>query len=828
MHNRLILIAAFLLFALSNQAQQNLIFEEYFDDNFLQWMHGNNPEYSARIEDGLYKVEYKQTQGAWYFWQSIPVHPDTSFYIESKITPFLKTTQSVYGVIWGVKDLDNYNAFLISNQGKTSVVTCRKGKFTRVIDWTLTSNYQNNQTHTIGIRKNNGKMRYYLDGKIALTSPVLPFYGDLLGFVISGKTAAKIDYLKIKQDRKINLVENAIQGFKRENLGSNINSPYAELHPVIAHDGQRLFVTRKGHPKNNGLDKRDDAWMARKQKDGSWSLLKQLDFPINNNNHNQVISVSPDNNTLLIGNTYNYNGSSKGKGVSISHRKEDGSWEIPKDVIIDNYYNQNPIHSIHLAASKQLLLLSIERNDSYGHLDLYVSFLQKNGRFTQPKNLGPVINTTYEEGTPFLAADGKTLYFASSGHGGYGSMDIFVTKRLDDTWKNWSEPQNLGPEINTNKWEAHYSIAASGTKAYFVSNRGEKHIGAEDVYQVTPPIDSRPDPVLLVKGKVFNANTKEPIRAKIFYYDLASNVEKGNALSDSKDGNYQVVLPPENEYNFLAFKGGYYPVSKSLEVGKIDEYTEMYVNLYLSPIEVGETIPLKNIFFLDTTDKLAIESQPELDRLVIFMDKYPKMTIKLSSPTTQKAQNIKEYLIEKGVENKRIISVPNKENKNTFSIVSLVEYDKSIQRQGNFDPEINTKQLKKGQVFRLNNTFFAADSSYITKPAEKELNRLKDFLINNSLITIEVGGHTNGLPEHDYCDQLSMDRAKNVAQYLQSNGVPTKQVTYKGYGKRLPIATNETLRGRQRNQRVEIKILGIKGETAPTGMITIPSKENKN
>ncbi|MBL4649888.1 MAG: OmpA family protein [Aureispira sp.] len=815
----LLLTLSFLVFALVCPAQKNLIFEEQFDNNFLQWLHGNNSEYSATIEDGLYKIEYKEDQGAWYFWQSIPVHPDTSFYIESKVTPFLKTTQSVYGIIWGVRNLDNYNAFLISNQGKTSVVTCHKGKFTRVQDWTLTGNYQNNQAHTIAIRKNNGKMRFYLDGRVAFTTEILPFYGDLLGFVISGKTSAKIDYLKIHQDRAINLVENAIQGNARKNLGDSINSIHAELHPLIAHDGQSLYVTRKGHPDNKGLDKRDDAWVSYKQKDGSWSLLEHLEAPINNNNYNQVISVSPDNNTLLLGNTYNRSGTSKGKGVSISHRKEDGTWEVPKDVIIDNYYNQNPIHSIHLAASKQLLLLSIERNDSYGHLDLYVSFLQPNGHFTQPKNLGTTINTSYEDGTPFLAADGKTLYFSSSGHGGYGSMDIFVSKRLDDTWKNWSTPQNLGPEINSNKWEAHYSIAASGTKAYFVSNEGEHHIGAEDIYEVIPPIQSRPEPVLLVKGKVFNAITKEPIRAKIIYYDWKTNKEKGNALSSSKDGKYQAILPPENQYNFLAFKGGYYPISKSIDVGKIDAYTEIYITLYLHPIEVGETIPLNNIFFLGKTDDLSIEAEPELDRLVIFMEKYPKMTIKLGSKSKDKAEEMKAYLITKGVEYNRILTAKNETETNDFSIVSLVEYDKTVQRRGNFEENLDPTQLKKGQIFRLNNTFFPADSSYITKHAAKELSLLQAFLNKNPSVVIEIGGHTNGLPEHNYCDQLSMKRAQNVAQYLIDKGVPNQQVTYKGYGKRAPIATNKTLAGRQRNQRVEMKVLGTKPEDIPSKTI---------
>lgn len=818
---RVILI--FLLGISGIQAQQNIIFEENFDNNFLQWMHGESAEYSANVKGGHYNIEYKQDAGIWYFWQSIPVHPDTSFYIESKIIPYLKTKQSVYGIIWGVRNTGNYNAFLVSNMGKTSVVTCRKGQFSRIIDWTPTGNYQNNQAHTLGIRYEEGKMHYFLDGKKAFSTDPLPFYGDLLGFVISGKTTAHVDHLIIKQDREINLVEDPIKGVKRVNLGKNINSPYAELHPVIAHDGQSIYITRKGHPENLGVDKRDDAWVAKKQADGSWAAIKNIGTPINNNNHNQVISVSPDNNTLLIGNTYNANGTSKGKGVSISHRKEDGTWEIPNDVIIDNFYNQNPIHSIHLAANKQLLLMSIERNDSYGHLDLYVSFLQKNGRFSQPKNLGNTINTSYEDGTPFLAGDGKTLYFSSSGHGGYGSTDVFMAKRLDDTWRNWTTPKNLGPEINTNSWEGYYSITASGSKAYLVSTKGKNHIGGEDIYEVIPPASSRPDPVLLVKGKVFDAKTLDPIRAKILYYDFKDNEEIGDALSNSSDGSYQVILPPENQYKFLSFKGGYYPVSERIEIGKIDEYTEKYINLYLHPIEVGEQIPLNNISFLKETNELTSTSDTELDRLVVFLEKYPNMEIKVNSASIKKVQNIKKYLVSKGIDEKRIKSnIASNDKSNHFTIVSINPEDDKIivDRRGNFEPKLNSKKLRKGQIFRLNNTYFAADSSYITRQAERELLQLKDFLKSNPSIVIEIGGHTNGLPEHDYCDNLSAGRAKNVAKYLEQRGIPAYQLHYKGYGKRQPIATNETLRGRQQNQRVEIKILDTNAQyTKPIGAI---------
>ncbi|MGH1337547.1 MAG: OmpA family protein [Aureispira sp.] len=797
-------------------SQKNTIFEENFEDNFLQWMHGEDTDYKAKVEDGYYKVAYKHEQGAWYFWQSIPVHPDTSYYIESKITPFLESKKSVYGLIWGVRDLNNYNAFLMSNEGKTSVVVCQDGKLTKLVNWTQVGYYQSNQTHTLGIRKNNGQLRYYLDGRLVMRTPILPFHGDLLGFIITGKTRAHIDHLLVRQDREINLVEESLEGYERRNLGGNINSTYAELHPLITHDGQSLFVTRKGHPENLGADKRDDAWFSRKQEDGSWGPLKPLGAPFNNNNHNQVISASPDNNTLLLGNTYFANGQSKGKGVSISHRQADGSWEIPKDVIIDNFYTHNPIHSIHLAASEQLLLLALERNDSRGHLDLYVSFLQPNGHFSQPKNLGPIINTPYIDGTPFLAADGKTLYFSSAGHGGYGSTDIFVSRRLDDSWENWSPPQNLGPKINSNRWEAYYSTSAFGDRAYFVSTQGPDHVGAEDIYEIVPPKSARPTPILLVKGKVFDAMTKLPLRANIYYFNKTTNQEQGSALSSSQEGAYQVVLPPEQRYEFLGYCEGYYPVTEVLEVGKIEYSTERHIQLYLHPIEVGQTIPLKQLVFDETTQALDPHSTKSLERLAAYLKRTPHLHIALQSSSQEQSQQLQDYLLQQGIpDNRIVVSPPSSIQEPSFSITSLAPMTEPVLYSGNFEGSLAHKTVQEGQIFRLNRTYFEADSSNFTPATLKELQEVALFLIQNPTIVVEIGGHTNGLPEAIYCDSLSTRRSRHVAQYLVDLGATTDQVQHQGYGKRHPVASNKTLRGRQRNQRVELKILST-GQRPPS------------
>lgn len=802
-------LAALLLSSVLLQAQQNTIFHETFDNNFLRWMQGENEEYAAYVKEGTYQVAHKHPQGAWNFWQSVPIHPDTTYYIESTMTPQMKEERGVYGLIWGVKNLNNYNAFLISSEGTASVVTCQQGVFHRVMPWLPITPYQNNQVHTLALRKHKGRLQFYFDKQLLFKTPILPFYGDLLGFFIAGKTHLSIEQLLVRQDRYIHLIDDTFEGYERRNLGASINSSYAELHPMVTHDGQSLYLTRKGHPDNLGDEKRDDAWVAYRQKDGTWGTLQQLPAPINNQHHNQVIAISPDNNTLLLGNTYTAEGKAKGKGVSISHRQEDGSWSVPQDVIIEQFYNYNPIHSIYLAASGNLLLLSLERNDTHGHLDLYVSFRLPNGHFSVPQNLGSTINTSYIDGTPFLAADGKTLYFSSAGHGGYGSTDIFVSKRLDDTWQHWSQPQNLGPVINSPHWEAHYSISAFGDKAYFVSTQGKGHIGAEDVYEIIPPASARPDPILMVKGKTLDAHTKMPIRAHLVYSNMPRQVEAGRALSDHSTGNYQVVLPPEQNYDFLAYAKGYYPTRYPLNVGVITTSATRYLDLYLYPIEVGQTIPLTALHFDETTDALHPDHCQSLDHLVLFLEKYPNMQIQLQGPSPHQTQQLYDYLVYRGSEPKRILQAKKSSTSPQFTITNLSSKDNPVVYKGDFSPQIATPTLEVGDVFRLSQTLFEADSSNLLSSTKQELQQVVTLLKKAPNLIIEIGGHTNGLPAHAYCDALSSQRAAHVATYLREAGVPANQVQHRGYGKRHPVATNHTLQGRQRNQRVELKIIQV-------------------
>jgi len=453
-----------------------------------------------------------------------------------------------------------------------------------------------------------------------------------------------------------------------EKLPGILNTRYDEILPVISPDGKTLYFDRKNHPQNlpsiEPDEANDDIWVSHFTEEG-WGKPRRLPYPLNNSGHNYVCSVTPDGNTLLLGNIYLASGEVMG-GVSMSHKLPDGRWSFPKALEIDGYYNKNAYSEYFLGPNRKVLLLAIERDDSQGSRDLYVSFLKANGRWSEPRNLGKRLNTAGTELTPFLASDGKTLYFASNGHSGYGSCDMFMTRRLDESWTSWTEPVNLGPTLNSPDWDASYTIDAAGEYAYFVSYKNSNR-GSADIFRARLPQDVRPEPVVLLHGTVYNAKTNEPIAADIRYEHLENGEEVGLATANPENGAYKIVLPIAEQYGFRAGAKGFFSVHENIDLENVKEYREIQKDLYLMPIEVGQKIPLNNVFFEQSRAELLPSSFPELDRLARQMLANAELEIELightdieGSPTqnlklsAMRVMAIKQYLIRKGVTPQRI------------------------------------------------------------------------------------------------------------------------------------------------------------------------------
>ena len=446
-----------------------------------------------------------------------------------------------------------------------------------------------------------------------------------------------------------------------ENLGTNINTKHIEILPVISPDGKTLYFTRKGDENNIGSPL-NDIWVSTQNSEGKWTKAKNLGEPLNNKDVNGVLSVTPDGNSLLLVNVYTAKGMLP--GLSISSKTENG-WAFPTKVEIEDYYNLSNEETHFLSNSGNVLISAYNRKEGKGGLDLYMSTRMPNGKWSKPKNLGKTVNTAANEQTPFLASDNKTLFFSTEGFPGYGRNDIFMTKRLDDTWKNWSEPKNLGNVINSERADGYFTIPASGNYGYMIS--GKNSIGAADIFKVSLPLKLRPEPVVLISGKVFDANTNRPLKAEIIYKILPSGKEVGHANSDPKTGEYKIVLPPGFKYGFLAKSQGYIAVEQNIDIKGIERYIEIDQNLELVPIKKGEIVRLNNIFF-ETGDSILLkESYPELNRVVHFLENNTEIEIEIEGHTDNvgdeaanlslseaRAKNVWSYIISHGIPSQRI------------------------------------------------------------------------------------------------------------------------------------------------------------------------------
>ncbi|MGN6647014.1 MAG: hypothetical protein ACTHJT_10845 [Cytophaga sp.] len=481
------------------QIMANAQVVEGFEDEFIgdaAWTVSESENSSCKVQDGQYIIEHKRTSMSWLFTKSLYMNPGKDFYIETKMTQLSGVNDDGYGIVFGMSGIQNYYTFVVSSNGQYLLYGYRNNEYFSPRGWTKDNAINKKKTaNVLGIKKTGQEVSFFINGKLVFSQSYQPFFGLSIGFALNRKMKVAVDYIKIKQTNTINLIKQSSVHYTKENLGANVNSPYGEVGPVITQDGKTLYIDRKNHPENTPENDNDDIWVTHNQ-NGNWEKTENIGPPLNNNSHNFVLSISPDENTMLVGNLYNPDGSSaNAKGVSITHRTATG-WSIPVKLEIEDYYNDGIQVSYSLSADRKILIMSVQRKDSYGEHDLYVSFLKKDDTWSRPVNMGWTLNSLGDESTPYLAADNVTLYFSTSGKPGYGDNDIFVSKRLDNSWTNWSVPLNLGPEINTSGWDGYYSTPANGEYAYIVSTH--QSIGQEDIFIIKLSYELKPEPDVII------------------------------------------------------------------------------------------------------------------------------------------------------------------------------------------------------------------------------------------------------------------------------------------------------------------------------------------
>lgn len=542
--------------------------------------------------------------------------------------------------------------------------------------------------------------------KVVLNGLAVPGY--------TGIDAIGICDSKIPVKVQIELAPNVTSGLKAEKLNDNVNSEYPEIRPLISPDGKTLYFSRMNYPDNvGGIEDKEDIWYSRlNDKTGDWDEAKNIGAPLNNEGENYISSITPDGKslTVMLGNRYQKSEEMK-PGVSVSTINSDGTWTAPQPINITNAFIEDNDGDYFLAQNRKIMILAVERFDSYGGKDLYVTFLQPDGTWTEPKNLGNDINTAHTEESPYLAADDETLYFSSKGYSGFGGSDIYMSRRLDDTWQNWTEPENLGKDINSSEDDRFFNIPLSGKYAYFSKSNTELDA---DIVRVTLPIFFQPAPVIAMKGRVYNSETLKPIKARISYDIIPENTEVGFTMSDSLTGDYQVALPVGSSYRYTVSVDGFLLKEDTINLVDEKKFREVEKDLFIDPlkmqqlaamqelashkgqavtadastdssnyvsvggkkyekvknaIEINEGILSIKVLFAFDSDTIRENSFPDLDKIVNLLKSTPVNVMIVGHADStgpadynqdlseRRAKSVMRYFVNKGVDSKKLKTV---------------------------------------------------------------------------------------------------------------------------------------------------------------------------
>ena len=436
------------------------------------------------------------------------------------------------------------------------------------------------------------------------------------------------------------------------------------MMPQVDPTGTKLYFTseRKGGFDNLDEDEQndwgEDLYFVEKN-NGKWGEAKLLPEPINSYDADGTSTFSSDGQIMIY---VKCDDDGIGSCDLYMCELEGNIWSEPMNlgnVVNSDDWDSQPS----LSADGRTLAFVSTKSGSYDDgMDIYISRKNKFNEWGIPQNAGPTINTPFGEKSPYLAPDGKTMYFSSEGHPGYGDYDLFVSVFEDGSW---SEPKNLGAPLNSAGQDTYFTISASGEGAFFASDRNGE--GKLDLFSVVIPESLRPKPSVIVKGVVTNSKSQNKIGAWVLVEDINTGELIATAKSNSETGEYLVVLPSGRNYSVSANKEGFFFYSNKFEVSKSAKYAEIKKDIKLEPIEKGARVVLNNIFFETGSATLSQESYIELSKAVDLLKTNPKMVVEIGGHTDnvgsdetnmklshERAKSVRNYLVKAGIVSGRL------------------------------------------------------------------------------------------------------------------------------------------------------------------------------
>lgn len=482
---------------------------------------------------------------------------------------------------------------------------------------------------------------------------------DTENSVISRKRIKNCDFA-------IYAIQNPVP-FQPENLGDSINSKYHEYWPSLSADENKLVYTillpKDENNPSTYMNRQEDFYYSERKEDSSWSERKSAGDKINTLDNEGAQTISVDG-KFMIFTACNRSDGIGGCDLYVSWFKNE-EWTTPVNMGVPiNTKRKETQPSI--SPDGNTIYFASNRAGGKGQLDIWKTTLTEEGFWSEPVNLGDSINTEGDEQSPFIHPDNKTLYFSSDNWLGMGQSDIFLSRKIGDN--AWSNPRNLGYPINTHGDEIGLIVNAAGNRAYYSSEREEGR--GKDIYAFELHEEARPEFVSYMKGKVYDAITNDPLEAKFEIIDLISTHKANEAYSEAGTGEFLVCIPTDKDYALNVSRSGYLFFSENFSMkGQHDIIKPYIMDVPLQPIQKGEKIILKNIFYETDSYELKPESTAELQKVIEFMIRNPGLVVEISGHTDdvgsdaynlelsrKRAKSVVDYLVKNNISKSQLVS----------------------------------------------------------------------------------------------------------------------------------------------------------------------------
>ena len=560
--------------------------------------------------------------------------------------------------------------------------------------------------------------------------------------------------------------------------GKNINTPYNETSPIISPDGRSLYFVRADHPQNRFKSQgSQDIWLSEKQADGTWGPAKHLPGPLNEHHGNQIFTVLPDNQTVFARGGV----ASDTKGFCL-FKQEYGVWVLLYEIKVDRFkeMDKGTFYGASMSSDREHLILYFSEDAALARNDLYYSKRLDSARYSRPVKISGSINTPMDEFAPFIGADNKTLFFASTRReGSLGKSDLYMSTRLDNSWLKWSDPIALPAPINTEDFDGHVTTDSLGT--YYIVKEGNQN--GVDNLDINTIIAQKLK--IIVEGLV-----TDRVHGDSLYAPVKITRNKQLAVEGSSwkiPGKYSLALPGPGDYTISLKKEGYFPADTSFSFKNIEN---------------------------DTLIRFDFSLKPEYEFVAVWGMVYNAKTLE---PVPNASVNI-QALSNRKVEINHTTDLGYYEK----MVNGKGDYLISATADGFMDDNVQTrvtgeKPFHRGHVFLvpievgasvvLKNLYFEIGTTELTEDSFFELDKVVTFLNKNTTIVVEISGHTDDMGSSEYNLNLSQGRSESVVEYLVGKGIPVERMVAKGYGEERPIADNEAYGGKAKNRRVEFKII---------------------